>query len=280
MGTDAGLGGLVDLDRYPVGDLTGAVARSVIAGARAQLAATGAAELPGFVNPRGVAALVADAESLAARAHHSGGEGTAYLEFPDFDLPKDHPRLQFAPYAVGAVGYDVIPRSSPLRLLYEWDLLLGLIAAILDRGPLYRYGDPFGALNLAVMAEGDELQWHFDQTDFVVSLAVQSAERGGDFEVAPRIRNAGDECYPAVARVLAGDRRRGGDPAHDTGDPPHLRGPSLPAPRLARRGCGPAPRRAAGLRHEGGDHGERSAADGPLRPDRPVHRSPVTWPPG
>jgi hypothetical protein len=103
------------------------------------------------------------------------------------------------------VGYDVIPRTSVLRRLYESDLLLGFIAAILDRGPLYRYGDPFGALNLSVMAEGDQLQWHFDQTDFVVSLAIQSADRGGDFEVAPRIRSSDDERYAEVARVLDGD---------------------------------------------------------------------------
>ncbi len=94
------------------------------------------------------------------------------------------------------MGYDVIPRTSPLRRLYEWDALLELITAILDRGPIYRYGDPFGALNLSVMAEDDELQWHFDQTDFVVSLAIQSAEWGGDFEVAPRIRTSTDERYP------------------------------------------------------------------------------------
>jgi hypothetical protein len=151
--------------------------------------------------------LVGDAEVLADRAHHSQGEGTAYLEFPDFSLPPDHPRLRFAPYAVAAVGYDVIPGTSPLRRLYESDAVLALVAAVLDRGPLYRYADPFGALNLAVMSDGDQLQWHFDQTDFVVSLAIQSADRGGDFEVAPRIRRAGDECYPAVAGVLDG----GGD---------------------------------------------------------------------
>jgi len=197
---------LVDLDLYPLANLAGPVGRTVVADARAQLATTGAAELPGFVNPGGVAVLVEDAERLAPRAHHSGGEGTAYLEFPDFSLPEDHPRLRFAPYAVGAVGYDVIPRDSPLRRLYESDALLGLIAAILDRGPLYRYADPFGALNLAVMAEDDQLQWHFDQTDFVVSLAIQSADRGGDFEVVPRIRSAADEHYPEVARVLADDR--------------------------------------------------------------------------
>jgi hypothetical protein len=196
---------LVDLVRYPLDDLAGDSARSVIAGARAQLVATGAAELPGFITPGGVTTLVEDAEGLAARAHQSAGEGTAYLEFPDFDLPKEHPRLHFAPYAVAAVGYDVIPRSSPLRRLYESDAVLALVAAILDRGPIYRYGDPFGALNLAVMSDGDRLQWHFDQTDFVVSLAIQSADRGGDFEVVPRIRNHDDECYPAVAAVLGGD---------------------------------------------------------------------------
>jgi hypothetical protein len=197
---------LVDQGRYPLADLAGAGGRAVIADGRAQLSATGAAELPGFISPEALDRLVADAEALAPRAHHSGGVGTAYLEIPDFSLPGDHPRLHFGPYAVGAVGYDVIPRSSPLRRLYESDAVLGLIAAILDRGPLYRYADPFGALNLSVMAEGDELQWHFDQTDFVVSLAIQSAAGGGDFEVAPRIRRADDECYPAVARVLAGER--------------------------------------------------------------------------
>jgi hypothetical protein len=56
------------------------------------------------------------------------------------------------------------------------------------------------------MGDGDELQWHFDQTDFVVSLALQDAEDGGDFEVAPQIRTEDDERYDEVARVLAGDR--------------------------------------------------------------------------
>ena len=56
------------------------------------------------------------------------------------------------------------------------------------------------------MIEGEQLQWHFDQTDFVVSLAVQTAESGGEFEVAPRIRSADDERYDEVAAVLAGDR--------------------------------------------------------------------------
>jgi hypothetical protein len=197
---------LVDLDRYPLLDPTGAGFGAVVEDARAQLRGTGAVELPGFLHPAGIDVLVADAEALASRAHHSAGEGTAYLEFPDFSLPDDHPRLTWGRYAVGAVAYDLMPETSALRRLYEWEPLRLLVEAILDRGTIHRYADPFGALNLAVMGEGDQLQWHFDQTDFVVSLAVQTADDGGHFEVYPRIRTAGDECYDDVAAALAGTR--------------------------------------------------------------------------
>ncbi len=196
---------LVDLERYPLDDPESPVYLEAVHRGRAQMAERGAAEISGFCHPRAVAELVADAEALAARAFHSRGEGTAYLEFPDFSLPEDHPRLRFMPYAVRAVPYDVIPRTSPLRQLYECEEVTRFIEAILDRGPIYPYADPFGALNLAVMGDGDELQWHFDQTDFVVSLAIQAASEGGDFDVVPRIRTAEDEAYDRVGALLEGD---------------------------------------------------------------------------
>ncbi|HEY3842654.1 MAG TPA: 2OG-Fe(II) oxygenase [Acidimicrobiales bacterium] len=197
---------LIDLERYPILSPDSPIYLAAVDEARRQLRVSGAVEMPDFISPKALPHLVADAESLVPRAHPSGGQGTAYLEFPDFSLPAEHPRLRFADYAVRAVAYDVMPRTSLLRLLYEWDPLKDLIEAVLERGPIYRYADPFGALNLAVMGAGDQLQWHFDQTDFVVSLAIQSAEAGGDFEVAPRIRQADDEHYEAVAEVLGGAR--------------------------------------------------------------------------
>ncbi len=204
MTTEAVLTDLVDIDRYPLIDLDSPTGVDLLQRARVQLAQTGYAELPGFVNSTGVAALVSDAESMKGRAHRSSGIGTAYLEMPDRDLDQSHPRRWLGRYSVGAVAYDLVPRGSPLRRLYEWDALTDLIAAVLGRGPIYRYADPFGALNLAVMGEGDELQWHFDQTDFVVSLAIQTADGGGDFEVAPLVRSRDDEHYEEVSAVLRG----------------------------------------------------------------------------
>lgn len=198
---------LVDLDRYPILDLAGTSMREVLEWARAQLRGRGACEVSKFLSAAGLLAVRDDARGLAPTAYRGEGYGTAYLEVPDFTLPEEHPRRWLGRAAVGVVAYDMFPPASPLRRLYEWAPFMRFIEAVLERGALYRYADPLGALNLAVMGDGDELQWHFDQTDFVVSLAIQDCECGGDFEVAPRIRNAADECYAAVDRVLRGERR-------------------------------------------------------------------------
>jgi hypothetical protein len=173
---------------------------------RKQMRETGACEIAGFVRPGALPPFIDDARRLAPRAHRSGGPGTVYLGFPDESFPADHPRQWLGNYGVGAVAYDLFPANSPIRQLYEWDELLRFVAAILDLDVIHPYGDPLGALNLAVMTDGDELQWHFDQTDFVVSLALQDSDEGGDFEVAPMIRSADEERYDDVARVLAGER--------------------------------------------------------------------------
>ena len=199
---------LVDLNRYPLDQPESSAHSVAVKEAKEQLTSIGAAELEGFLSPTGVLALVADGEELEQRAHLSFGQGTAYLEVPDFALPEGHPRLTWGDYSLGAVAYDLMPYTSPLRQLYEWRPMTDFIAAILDRGPIYPYADPFGALNLAVMCDGDQLQWHFDQTDFVVSLAIQSAVSGGDFEVVPHIRSANDERYQEVGSVLAGERSK------------------------------------------------------------------------
>jgi len=173
---------------------------------REQMRATGACEIPNFVRPEALPAFVADARRLAPLAHRSGGLGTVYLGFPDESFPLDHPQQWLGDYGVGAVAYDLFPADSPIRRLYEWDRLTAFVAAIMGLDVVYPYADPLGALNLAVMSDGEQLQWHFDQTDFVVSLALQDADEGGDFEVAPQIRSADDERYDDVARVLAGER--------------------------------------------------------------------------
>ena len=56
------------------------------------------------------------------------------------------------------------------------------------------------------MAKGEALLWHFDQTDFVVSILLQKCASGGVFEYVPHIRGAEEPRYDRVERLLDGGR--------------------------------------------------------------------------
>ena len=195
---------LVDLARYPIEDLSTPEAGDLVRRTQASMQATGSCELPGFLTAAGLATCVDDAVALEPLAHHSSGATTPYLEQPDDGWADAHPRVQRNPFALGAVAYDQFPPSSPIRALYEWPPLLAFVAAVLGRDEVHRYADPMGALNVATMGDGDVLGWHFDQTDFVVSLALRSADDGGLFEVVPATRTPDDEQYERVGAVLDG----------------------------------------------------------------------------
>lgn len=197
---------LVDLERYPIHDLGSPEAQALTRRCHEELMATGSCLLPGFLTAEALAAMTEEARELAPLAYNEGAtKGTAYLDAPDKSLPADHPRRRMMRTSVGAVAYDMLPAASPLRRLYEWEGLDDFIAGVVGLPKIYRYADPLGAVNIAVMKQGDELLWHFDQTDFVTSILLEPSERGGVFEYVPFIRNGEDEQYDRVKRLFDGD---------------------------------------------------------------------------
>lgn len=195
---------IVDLDRYPVHDPTarGPLVRSVAA----QLHAESVAVLDGFVRPTALTRMARDADHLRPSAHRSRTSATAYLRAAESGWPSGHPRERVLPSSVETLAYDLLPTDDLVRELYESDVLMPFLAEVLDVAELHRYADPFGAVNVASMSAGDALGWHFDQTDFVTSIAIAAPESGGAFEVAAQVRTDMNENYDAVAAVLDGDR--------------------------------------------------------------------------
>jgi hypothetical protein len=196
---------LIDLDRCPIGTPRAAAAAAAL---RAALVEKGVALLPGFLRPEAVAAFAAETGRLVPRAHRQDCQGTPYLGLPDESFDEGHPRRTSTRSVTWVIAYDLVPADSVVRALYEWDPLKDFLADVLGRGPLHRFADPLGALNLTAMVDGDVQGWHYDSTDFVVSIGIQSSAAGGHFECAKSIRSAGEENYADVARVLRGE---GGD---------------------------------------------------------------------
>ena len=169
---------------------------------RVQLTAEGVCVLPEFLDDETVRTMVGECNQLATRAHRSAPRRNPFLT--KVDSSENAPAAIELYDSLEVLAYDQFPSSSRLRLLYEDDELLDFVRRCLGLEELFRYADPFGALNVSIMRDGDVLDWHFDMTDFVVSIALQSSESGGDFENAPRIRDSGDD---AISSLLGGDRR-------------------------------------------------------------------------
>jgi hypothetical protein len=199
---------LVDLDRYPVDRLAGDETAAVVAEQQENLRTRGVALMHGFLRPEAVAAFCAEAARLKDVAYLEDVWGTPYLGLPDESFPVGHPQRHLTHSLTWVIGYDQVPENALIRALYEWDPLKDFIGAIVGKPGIHRFADPMGALNVAVMDEGHTQGWHYDNTEFVVSLALQSSAAGGLFECAPAIRSADDERYDDVAEVLGGDTGR------------------------------------------------------------------------
>ncbi len=197
---------LVDLARYPITDRSSKGYADLITFCREQLLNCGACVLPGFVHQKGVADMADEAAELALLAHHNTVVGNAYLTEIDPTLPETDARRMTDTTSLGAVAYDQMPASSLLRRLYEWDFLMEFLADALGKERLFRYADPMGALNIAVMGDGDYLRWHFDQTDFVTTILLQPGLAGGEYEFVPMIRSGDKPNYEHVKAVLNGSR--------------------------------------------------------------------------
>lgn len=104
--------------------------------------------------------------------------------------------------AKDTVAYADIPAEHLIRQIYESDEVLAFIKDVLALDALYRHADPLAALNLQGFTAGQQLGWHFDRSDFSVTLSLQAASAGGDFEYVRMLRNENDDCYDAVRQFL------------------------------------------------------------------------------
>src|SRR6185437_6747577 len=201
---------LVDLDRYPIDDLDSPRGRSLIEGIRRAMADTVLCALPGFLRPAALSRMVSEAEALAPVAYRGPTEASPYFfNYGTADLatlPPDHPRRRKTPRRMQQIAYDLIPRTTAVWQLYNWDVLTNFLGAAIGIERLYRSADPFQALNISVMDEGGCQQWHFDTNEVNITLLLQAGEAGGEFEYVPLIRSAENENYDRVKRVLDGER--------------------------------------------------------------------------
>lgn len=215
----------IDFARYPVEDPKAAA--EIAATARAALDRDQYCSLPGFFPEDAVRDAAAEVEALIDRANPAKSRRNCYLQRNgDPSLPPAHPRniLQAASYRMLAA--DLLPESSALKRLYFWDPFQRLVAEIVGEAKLYPSEDKLQPVNVICYGDGDQSAWHYDSTNaFTMTLMLQGAEAGGEFELAPNTRaSAEDEDIPYMQEVLSGASPRAAKVSRDPGELTIFRG--------------------------------------------------------
>jgi len=198
---------LIDLDRYPIDRLQDKVGQMLVAQCRSDLDDCAAAKLPSFVRQAAITKMAEEAESLVQVAHRYDGDRVTFYEEDDIgcsdtDALESAVRSARHPNRYCQILNYQIPNHSDLRAIYLWPPLTEFIRQVLNVEQLFLSQCPHLALTMKVAYEGDTDGWHYDPNDGVVTLVLQAADNGGEFEYAPNIRNEINQNYAGVDRLF------------------------------------------------------------------------------
>ena len=196
---------VVDLDRYPIHE-DGEARRQLVSSVQEDVRSVGCAVIKQFVKPEFIAALVAEGDRVSHLGHRNFNRTNPYFTQLPADLPDTHPLRRFYDRSNAFVPADNFGEDSIIRSLYEWPVFAPFIKEVLEEPSFYRYADPLADVVINLAEEGNGFPWHFDTNNYTVTLAIQNAEHGGEFEFSPNLRTPTDENYDGVGQVLDGDQ--------------------------------------------------------------------------
>ena len=173
----------------------------------ARLASDGVLTLPGFLRDDAIDMLVAEAEASKQDAYLTASSHNVYLSEPRPDFDASHVFNRQIISSKGCITTDQVPEQSRLKIIYDAPEFRKFIATIVGEPALYEYADPLSSINVHYADEGQELGWHFDNSEFAITLLLQAPQSGGQFEYVRDLRDAeaGEMNFAGVAAVLDGE---------------------------------------------------------------------------
>jgi len=195
----------VDLTKYPINEV-GPARKALIKDSNLAIKDDGCVVLKGFIKQDRISELVAECDRVESRGHRNFTRTNPYFLSDREDLPLTHPLRRFYDRSNAFVPADNFGSESILRAIFDWPAFSPFVKEVLGEENFFPYADPLADVTVNLAEEGGGFPWHFDTNNFTVTLAIQNAEHGGDFEYSPMVRSLTDENYEVVEKVLDGDK--------------------------------------------------------------------------
>ena len=200
------LNDIVDLDIYPINQLSNQKYKDIINHNKKLLDNNGCCVLKNFIKEVSINRMKQEAERKLNKVHWTKDKHNPYFTKDDETLPKDHPKRIFTARESGYINSDDLEQDSDLNHLHDSDEMLKFVSDCLGVYPLYKWVDPLGKNPYSIMQPGHYFPWHFDGNEFTLSILVQKSEKGGIFDYSPDLRSKDNESFENVTKVLRGDR--------------------------------------------------------------------------
>ena len=196
----ADLSAVVDTNRHRLTDV------DWLAVKRKELDTQGVVQMRGLLQPDALADLQTESAKGLSRAYFKPQSHNIYLDKGDETYPVGHIRNRCVTSSKGCITDDQIATLSVLKQIYHHADFISALCLILGEGSLYPYADSLSSVNIHYARRGEELNWHFDNSSFAVTLMIQPAIAGGDFEYVKDVRDAdkGEMGFIRAEAVLDG----------------------------------------------------------------------------
>ena len=156
-----------------------------------------------FIGTDGLKTLQDEANDLKKHSYRSSSEYNVYISEYDNTFSSDSPRNRIMSTSKKCIPNDLIPKDSILQRLYDSSFLKDFFCELLDKENLYPYEDSLSSININYYDKGDALGWHFDNSDYTITLLIKNCTKGGVYEFFNDMRyKDGKEDYAFVEKIL------------------------------------------------------------------------------
>lgn len=168
----------------------------------------GVLTMPNFLSSEALELIRQEGIEKRDKAFFKRNLHNVFLTPCDEQYTQDHAYNRQVESSKGCITDDIIASDSPLRTLYNAADFKDFLSIVFDEDGLYPYADPLSSINLHYAEKGQELGWHFDNSSFAITLMIQAALKGGEFEYVKNVRDAdaGEMNFAEVNQVLDGNR--------------------------------------------------------------------------
>ena len=193
------LNNFINIDSYPIDNV------EFIESCKNSFFKNGVLAIPNFINDESIKKFCIEAEKNKYKAYFTKNTHNVFLTPIDNNLPKEHIYNFQLSSSKGCITTDQIPKSSGLKIIYNSVIFKNFISKIVCEKKLYEYADPLSSINIHYANKGQELGWHFDNSNFAVTLLLQKPNNGGIFKYAKDVRNLNNKVnYEGIEKIIHG----------------------------------------------------------------------------